>query len=258
MTSVRVLNPLSTEEGFLRRTLTLGLLRAVETNWSAGVADIRLFEVGTVFSARGPGERPAESLHVAGVISGSREPAHWTMKEGGSAVDLWDLKTLFEAAMALAIPGGRLQVDKTEFVATAADGREAGRARRLEVTLPAWAKPVYGFELRLDPAPGAPQGYRPLPVHPASKRDLALLMPPGVTAAHVEEALRRSVGRLLESAVVFDEYRGRELPAGRRSVGFRLTLRAPDRTLRDPEVDGLVTRALQSLEKELGIQLRAT
>ncbi len=258
MQSVRVVNPLSAEEGFLRQTLTLGLLHAVEANWSAGVGDIRLFEIGTVFSARGPGERPHEEVHVAAVITGAREPAHWSGGGKSELADLWDLKALFEAAIALAVPDGRLQVDKTEFVAIAPDGREVGRARRLDANVPAWASAVYGLELVLDPAPRGGARFQAMPVTPASKRDVALLVGGGTTAAQIEAVLRRSTGRLLEAATVFDEYRGEKVPSGTRGVGFRLTFRAPDRTLRDEEVDAAVARAVQSLERELGVQLRAT
>ena len=51
-------------------------------------------------------------------------------------------------------------------------------------------------------------------------------------------------------------HRGPELPAGTRSVAFRLTFRAPDRTLRDAEVDAVEKRMLAGLSGELGIQRR--
>jgi len=50
------------------------------------------------------------------------------------------------------------------------------------------------------------------------ERDVALVLPPGVTAAQVSDVLRRTVGPLLERLEVFDEYRGPGIPAGHRSV----------------------------------------
>jgi phenylalanyl-tRNA synthetase beta chain len=63
-------------------------------------------------------------------------------------------------------------------------------------------------------------------------------------------------GGLLESVTVQSDYRGPELQPGTRSVAFRLTFRAPDRTLRDTEVDAIEQRMLAGLDSELGIQRR--
>jgi phenylalanyl-tRNA synthetase beta chain len=82
------------------------------------------------------------------------------------------------------------------------------------------------------------------------------LLPEGVTASRVEEVVRRVGGALLERLAIESDYRGPELPAGVRSVAFRLVFRAPDRTLRDAEVDQAETRLLAALEDELGVRRR--
>jgi phenylalanyl-tRNA synthetase beta chain len=87
-------------------------------------------------------------------------------------------------------------------------------------------------------------------------RVLALLLPEGVTVRQAEDALRRAGGALLERVDVESDYRGPGLPPGVRSVAFRLTFRAGDRTLRDREVDEAEARVLAALAAELGIQRR--
>ena len=96
--------------------------------------------------------------------------------------------------------------------------------------------------------------YRPLATTPAVERDLALVLPAGVLAADVEAAMRHAAGPLLGATRVFDEYRDPRL-AGR-SVAWRLVFRAPDRTLRDEEVDAAVARVLGALRSEFGIERR--
>ncbi|MBI4502439.1 MAG: hypothetical protein HY700_14920 [Gemmatimonadetes bacterium] len=96
--------------------------------------------------------------------------------------------------------------------------------------------------------------YRELPVTPPLERDLALVLPPGVAAGQVESVMKRSGGSLLERVTLFDEYRSADL-AGR-SVAWRLVFRAPDRTLRDEEVDGRVKRVLVVLKEDLDVRLR--
>jgi phenylalanyl-tRNA synthetase beta chain len=253
--SVRLTNPLSSTGGYLRGRLLPGLVELVEKNWHQHVTDVRLFEIGNVFRAGESGERPREERHVAAVLSGRREPAHWS-GTGEGRIDMWDLKGHFEAAVALAVPGGTVQVEGTGWIARDSRGHVVGQAGPLDADAPPWADPLFGFELLLDPAPRSSVRFTALPVTPSSERVLALLLPEAVTAQQVIELLRRTGGGLLESVAVQSDYRGPELQRGTRSVAFRLTFRAPDRTLRDAEVDAIEQRMLASLKSELGIQRR--
>ena len=253
--SVRLVNPLSRTEDHLRRRLLPGLIRLVQHNWDNHVENIRLFELGTVFSAAPAGERPGEERHVAAVLTGRREPAHWT-GTGESRIDLWDLKGQFEVAVGLAIPGGAVQLEGNGWVARDSAGRTVGHAGLIPADAPPWAAPLYGYELLLDPAPREPTRFADLPSTPSSERVLALLLPEGTSVRQVEQLLRKSGGPLLEAVSIESDYRGSELPPGTRSVAFRLTFRAPDRTLRDTETDTIETRMLASLTAELGIQRR--
>ena len=253
--SVRLLNPLSSTDGYLRRRLLPGLVRLVEGNWAHHVANVRLFEIGTVFSMAPTGQRPREERHVAAVLTGHRELPHWT-GTGRESLDIWDLKGQFEAAVALAIPGGTVQVEGPEWIARDREGRTVGRAGPIAADAPPWAAPLFGYELTLDPAARPPSRYTGLPSTPSSERVLALLLEQGTTVRQVDELVQRVGGVLLESVSIESDYRGPELPPGRRSVAFRLTFRAVDRTLRDPEVDAIEARMLATLTAELGIRRR--
>jgi phenylalanyl-tRNA synthetase beta chain len=253
--SVRLLNPLATDEAWLRRRLLPGLVRLVEANWANHVADVRLFEIGTVFTDAGPGRRPVEERRVAAVLTGRREPAHWSGM-GEARFDIWDLKGRLEAAVALAIPEAEVQVEGQALVVRDGEGRVVGQGGLLSADAPPWAAPLFGFELLVDSSLRRPAPFTPLPTTPSSERVLALLLPEGVHAQQVETVLRRAAGALLERVDVESDYRGAELPAGTRSVAFRLTFRAPDRTLRDSEVDEAESRLLATVAEELGIQRR--
>ena len=253
--SVRLANPLSSTEGHLRRRLVPGLVRLVEGNWAKHIADIRLFEIGTVFTAVGPGEPPREERHVAAVLTGRREPPHWS-GTGQDRIDLWDLKGQLEAAVALAVPSGVVQVEGSGWVVRDARGHQVGEAGLLEADAPPWADPLFGFELVLDEAPRPPERFSALPTTPSSERVLALLLREGTTVRQVEDLVRKTAGALLEAIAIESDYRGPELPAGTRSVAFRLTFRAPDRTLRDSEIEEAEKRVLAALERELEIQRR--
>ncbi len=255
--AVAVLNPLSAEEAHLRRRLLPGLIRRVEHNWSVGNRDVRLFEVGTVFSRPSgrPADRPTEELHLAIVLTGRRHPPHWT--DGANVaklpdMDIWDLKQHFELAVGLAAPSDDVQP------AASGSGWVApgGTAGPVEADAPKWAAPLFGLEVKIVVAPPSPVRYQPLPSQPPVVRDISLVLPGSVTAGAVEAVLRREGGTLLERLDVLDEYRGAGLPAGTRGVTWRCTFRAPDRTLTERETVEVLERMLRATEAALDVHRR--
>ncbi len=249
-----LLNPLSADEAFLRQRLLPGLARSVERNWANRLRDVRLFEIGAVFHDVGQ-TLPQESLHLAAIVTGARTPPHWTNIDGGADYDLWDLKAMFELATKLGgASGATIESDGKAWILRDEDGRRRGWAGRLEADRPAWAAPVYGFEVDLAVPAASGVQYRALPVTPPVERDLALVLPSQVTAGTVTATIRDLAGELLEDATIFDEYRSAEL--GGRSVAWRLMFRSPDRTLRDVEVDRVVDRVLSALKERFGVERR--
>ncbi len=258
---VELQNPISREEGYLRSTLLPSLLRRVEYNLARGNREVRLFELGTSFGVGGAGAPPEETPHLALAFHGHRAPPHWT----GSAErwDLWDLKGLLEGIGARVWGAGTTVLPDGEgrLALHAPDGTAVGSGGGISpdaLDLPPWADTVWGAEIALPAPPPAREvvRYRPIPTHPAMERDLALLLPEGVPAREVEALLAREGGEHFRSSRVFDVYRGDGIPAGTRSVAFRLHFRAPDRTLQEDEVDPTVKRIVRTLKEELGVELR--
>jgi phenylalanyl-tRNA synthetase beta chain len=98
--------------------------------------------------------------------------------------------------------------------------------------------------------------FTPLPKYPAVTRDLALLCDEAQTVASIEKCIESAAGKLLRSVTLFDIYRGKGVPEGKKSMAFSLELRADDRTLTDEDSVGVVNKVLAKLEAELGIQMR--
>jgi phenylalanyl-tRNA synthetase beta chain len=138
------------------------------------------------------------------------------------------------------------------------EGVAVGVARRLALDPPAWAAPVFGFEVEISEESRSAPRYQSLPSTPVAWRDINLVLPDGAGAADAVRLMGETVGRLLESVEVISEFRAPGLGEGARAVQFRLTFRAPDRTVRDEEVDAAVGRALKALEAKLGARLRST
>jgi phenylalanyl-tRNA synthetase beta chain len=286
-THVRVVNPLAENEAHLRRTLLESLARRAEYNLAHRQGNVRLFEIGTAFD---PGDAlPDETVRVALLVMGDREPVHFAGPPA-QPFDEWDAKAFAELAARSAFPGSGIEL----VPAPDADGslwriviggEDRGEVRRLALDAPVWASPAFGVELvlgamsngdvappgehahdglgaagddgRLAGASSRPR-YSPLPSTPAAEFDLALLVPRGITARQVEDAIRRAAGELLEHVTLFDLYEGEGVEDGHRSVAWRLTLRHPERTLRDREIEGRRARILAVLEQELNVRQRTS
>ncbi len=283
----RVLNPLAEDEPYLRSSLLDTLRTRVEYNFARMQRNIRLFEVGHAFVASGA-RLPREEMRVAVVLTGDRRPIHFTEPKP-PAFDQWDAKTIAERVARVAYPGERVAVvsgasgdsDVAGLLWQIVVGENrCGSVVRLSTDAPEWAATVYAIEILLGVVSSADVAapashlrsntedvvspsrtftrYKALPSMPAAEFDLALLVTDNVAAIEVDECIRRSAGELLESLLLFDEYRGSNLEAGTRSLAWRLTLRHPERTLKEKEIEGRRAKILSQLSKELGVRPRAT
>ena len=268
---VEVLNPLTTVEPFLRSSLMPALLRRVEYNLARGNRDVRLFELGTSFRKRGSGEPPLEVPHVAVILTGRREPPHWSLAD--EQFSMWDLKALFADIVDRVYGDDEVTIelvgeaspdildDRCCVSVCTSSGDVVGYGGRIAAEVydvPVWAGDVWSFELGLPPHPSKATEVvaTPLPQFPASERDLALLLPGTVTSGETSESIRRSAGPDLESLEIFDLYIGDGIPAGVRSVAFRLRFRSATKTLKDKQVDKNMRTVLKRLEEDLGVRVR--
>jgi phenylalanyl-tRNA synthetase beta chain len=133
----------------------------------------------------------------------------------------------------------------------------AGRVRSGAIDAPPWAADVFAAEFRLDTVHlvKSPE-FTARPAYPAVTRDLALLVPDGVSAASIEAAVRGGAPGELVDLRPFDVYEGDELDGARRSIAWHLVFRAPERTLTDEEVDAFVERIVTQLREELDVRVR--
>lgn len=282
-THVRVANPLADDEPHLRTGVLETLARRAEFNLARLHGNVRVFEVGSVFAPGTAGGLPVERVQLGALVMGARRPAHFT-EPRPPAIDAWDARALGELAAAAAFPGARTELEPVGegdvLWRIVAGGERVGEVRRVALDAPPWAAPAFGVEITLgvvESAPpaergahdyrtdhprderlaGTPTRYRPLPATPPALVDLALLVPEAVPAARVTELLQRTAGDLLERLELFDEYRGEGVPAGRRSLAWRLTFRHPERTLSAKEIDGRRARLLKVLNEELDVHARS-
>jgi phenylalanyl-tRNA synthetase beta chain len=287
--AVRLTNPLSEEEPELRTSLLPGLLAALKRNLGRGSRDLALYEIGTVFlphlaatapPVMGVDHRPsdedwvaanaivpAQPWHVAAALAGELETTGWW---GAGRTATWaDAVEAGRVAVAAAgIAADRITVRAADYApwhpgrcaAILVDDVLLGYAGELHPAVIAnleLPKRTCAVELDLDAIPAAPvvEAAR-LSTFPPALIDVALIVDAGVPAAEVEAALVAGAGELLEAVRLFDVYVSDQLGEGKRSLAYKLTFRAPDRTLTVEEAVGARDAAVASAADRVGAVLR--
>jgi phenylalanyl-tRNA synthetase beta chain len=266
--ALRVLNPVSDDQDTLRTALLPSLLRVAEHNRNHGRPSLAAFEIGRAYlrqpqdAGQQPGEQPAEPVRLAAVRTGLGGPeagraAFMEMKGAlQRALDALapveesyerDGATLFHPGRcARVLVCGQAVGHLGELHPSVAEAFDLeGRAVGLEVDL----GPVLAIDL--------PRRAQPLPRFPAVNRDLGVVVAEDVPAGELLRVIKEAGGDLLESATAFDEYRGSQVLAGRKSVAFALTFRLLTRTLTDGEVDGQLETIRAALRKRHQATFRA-
>lgn len=98
--------------------------------------------------------------------------------------------------------------------------------------------------------------YKPLPKHPASIRDIALLCDDNIPIGTIQKTIKSAAGDLLESIKLFDIYKGSQIEKGKKSVAFTIALRSKDSTLTDDQTNKTINKIIDKLSK-IGVSLRS-
>jgi len=252
---VAILNPLGEDTNIMRTTSLPSMLGALAKNWSSRNPDARLYELATVYRATDeelPDERPIITLGAYGNC------------------DFFTLKGVCETVLnGMRVKDIRFSADRENpsyhpgrAAAVYSGDSLLGIVGQIH---PAVAK-NYGFQdafaaeldflLMLGCADTDEIVYTPLPRFPAIARDIAVVCDSYVTAADLTDCIYSAGGTLLREVKLFDVYTGNQVPAGKKSVAFSLTLRAGDKTLTDEDADEAVKNILGALWSELGAVIR--
>jgi phenylalanyl-tRNA synthetase beta chain len=238
---VRLPEPLSQEAAALRTELIGSLVDAARNNLAVGTSEVALFEIARTYHTGG--ELPDERWHVAGIVDGGLSEAKWAVEQ---LYDALKVQPEYERASEPHLHPGKSARTKEGWVGEL-------HPSLLEGT---WG----AFELDLDAlvevTPTAVE-FEEVSPYPEVRQDLAFVVDEAVSAAELLAALREAGGPELRSSAVFDEYRGEQIGAGKRSLAFRVAFGSPERTLTDDEAGELRARIVQALADTFGAVLRA-
>src|SRR5260370_4914757 len=256
--AVELRNPLSEDHVALRPNLISGLLDVLERNIRAGAESVSIFEIGRVFIP--PSGK--EERHLGILLSGNIVTASNWRSQIRRSLDLFDLKGALESV----VPNVSFRSGKFPDFALAVEAwsgnQRVGFGGQLLADKSSASSSVLVAELNADlllHKGGSAKKFRELDRYPSITRDIAMIVPEKLTHAEILRGVEEPAEPLLETVQLFDLFEGTEgtaPSASGKSLAYRLTYRAKNRTLTNEEVTAAHAKIRERLKRELGVTLR--
>ncbi len=262
-TPLRMANPMTADQEYLRPNLRVNLLVALASNLRHEEGSLCLFELGKVYLPQ-PNDLPQELEMLAAVLSGPRLEKWW---QGESAsADFFDAKGVVEGVFrqlgleASFVRGTDEGLHSGKQAAVVVEGKRVGVVGELHPRiLAAYEIPksasLFEFDLKaLLPLATARKMFQPILRFPAIVRDIALVVGEDVTHQQIQDIIISF--SLVQQVALFDVYSGAPVPPGQKSLAYRITYQSPAHTLTDEAVNRVQQQILKKLSSELGATLR--
>jgi phenylalanyl-tRNA synthetase beta chain len=266
---IRLLNPIASQLSVMRSSLIGSLVDVVRRNHARKIPRIRVFEVGRAFlrdRSVADGPLTVAGLHqpmrIAAAAYGPAMEEQWA---GASRpVDFYDLRADLEALAAPRIarfePAAHPAFHPGRSARVLIDGRPAGWLGELH---PKWQQkcelpqPVLLFELDAIALQTVPlPDFEPPSKYPPVVRDIAIVVPAQVPAQALLDAVSAEKPAIVARVGVFDVFHGPGLPAGAKSLAFRVVMQHTERTLTDAEADAARDELVALLGRKFSATLR--
>jgi phenylalanyl-tRNA synthetase beta chain len=252
---VRLANPIASTMSVMRSSLLGGLVQTLRANLNRGEDRVRVFEIGRTFQGSEADER-VQPERIAGLAYGTRWPEQWAQK--GERVDFFDAKGDLQA-----LAGGR----RLDFAAAphpaCHPGRSAAVSRdgklvgivgelhpRLQQKYDLPAAPVVFEVLAQALMEGEFPRFRGISRMPAVRRDISFEIDQETPVGSLLAAVRGRVPALVREVEVFDQYRGKGVEPGKKSLALRIVMQDTDRTLTDSEVEAIIASIREQLDEQ--------
>ena len=275
-TTVKVMNPLSSDLGVMRQTLLFGGLESICRNVNHKMPNLRFFEFGNCYhfspeknNDEDPIKAYTEEMHLGMWLTGKRVEGSWAHADEQS--NFYELKAYVMNIF------NRLGVNPGIVVAEKSDNNVFGKALALKARSGKLLcemgtvshkllkkmdidQDVFYADINWNNIMRAIKKnetlYHDISKFPSVSRDLALLIDKSVEFEQIEQIARQTEKKLLKSVELFDVYEGKNLPEGKKSYAVNFILQDETKTLNDKQIEAIMTKLINNLKQKLGAELR--
>ncbi len=261
---VRIANPINKNIEYMSPTPSINLLKVVKNNILKSNRNLKIFEVGKGFIKTGAefGERNMLSAQISGMV----EEKEWYNSPRN--VDFYDIKglagyifDLFNIESIEETEADHPLFEKENSIAFKKDGVEigyCGKIKREIISFYDIENDVYGLDIDADKLLDytKERGYERPSVYPSIYRDLALVIDMNLRYGDLLNVIYKVNSLPSLKVRLFDLYTGKQVPQGKKSLAVNLEFNGVTRTLKDDEVEAVVSSMLEELNKKFGAYLR--
>ena len=275
---VKILNPLSSDLNAMRQTLLLSGLEVVSYNINRQSSDLKLFEIGNVYSYS-----PADDgdLSPALNLKSYKEGTKISLIVTGPGVQSWRTSAIpasyftLKGQLELLLRRYGIEPADLEYSSAPSDifseglvyktqsGKEIGMMGTISQTLlkrfgikqQAFAAEI-SWDILFQLIKKQKVLFKEMPKFPEVKRDLALLLDEGVSFTEIRKSAFKAERKILKSVTLFDVYRGDKIPEGKKQYAISFVLQDSEKTLTDKYVEETMSKLLKNFETNFGAQLR--
>ena len=275
-TTVKVMNPLSSDLGVMRQTLLFGGLESVCRNVNHKMPNLRFFEFGNCYhfspekkNDQDPIKAYTEEMHLGMWLTGKRVEGSWAHADEQST--FYELKAyVMNIFTRLGVNPGIVVVEKSDnnvfgkaLALKARSGKllcEMGTVSHKLLKKMDIDQDVFYADINWNNLMRAIKKnetlYHDISKFPSVSRDLALLIDKSVEFEQIEQIARQTEKKLLKSVELFDVYEGKNLPEGKKSYAVNFILQDETKTLNDKQIEAIMTKLINNLKQKLGAELR--
>lgn len=275
-TTVKVMNPLSSDLGVMRQTLLFGGLESVCRNVNHKMPNLRFFEFGNCYhfspekkNDEDPIKAYTEEMHLGLWLTGKRVEGSWAHADEQSS--FYELKAyVMNIFTRLGVNPGIVVAEKSDnnvfgkaLALKARSGKvlcEMGTVSHKLLKKMDIDQDVFYADINWNNLMRAIKKnetlYHDISKFPSVSRDLALLIDKSVEFEQIEQIARQTEKKLLKSVELFDVYEGKNLPEGKKSYAVNFILQDETKTLNDKQIEAIMTKLINNLKQKLGAELR--
>jgi phenylalanyl-tRNA synthetase beta chain len=262
--SVTIVNPLSQELSAMRTSLFGGLVDAIEYNLNRKNNNCRFFEIGNVYQKNGSEYIERKQLVIG--LTGMQHANHW--RSNGQSNDFFYLKGIIGAICkraGIVYKEDSLENQKhfSEGISLRSGQNMFGSIGKLDTSAfegLSIENEVFLAEIDIETykalATITAKHIQAISKFPSVNRDLALLVNHDVSFESLQKAAQETEKKLLTSIQLFDVYEGKGVPEGKKSYGLSFTLNDQRKTLTDKQVDKVIKKIFDKIQKDFGAELR--
>lgn len=274
--TVKIMNPLSSDLGVMRQTLLFGGLESIMRNVNRKQTNLRFFEFGNCYkyvaeqdNQEDPIKAYQQAYHLGLWVTGKRVEGSWAHTDEPSSFDELNayVQNIFTRT---GVPSGMLVTEKSDnnifshgLTIKNRGGKiiaELGIVCNKLLKLVDVAGEVYFAEINWTTLMKLTRKnkveYTELSKYPAVSRDLALLIDKQTEFSQIEKTAFQTEKKLLKRVELFDVYEGKNLPEGKKSYAVNFILQDEQKTLNDKQIDGIMQKLIKNLTEKLGAELR--